>query len=908
MSVFTTPAGALVLSGAHQSNTANTTLAIVLIALLIVTAIYMAVVVAEMALVSQARKERNKWRENKQQALDQLVNARDRLTELSIAVGSGRHGEPYKSLHDSARELIESGFGAIDGLLERIERNALQNIPDQSVMKALLLFPLAAEIARHRRQQREMDAILSEVAPATEVIAQVEALKDEIATLGQREKALAAQLRQKALELTARVEAETRPALLLEDERRMLARANQSLDTIEHLLQAEQPDETEVVAAFPMRTYVENDLETVAGSLGQIAAAREAAEGRLRDAGNRLAALQQDIERDVAAGCRRNRLAEQARVFAGQLDSLKIAFGEGRYVQLSSDAASLVAALQAEQETIRRLRAARDRIAATRDGAALQLEDMRAVLRDTPAQFDRDITRKLAQQIEGAVASLEALLPSEDLGAMAGAQTIEQQLDAWLKQAAQAQQAFEANRQTLERHAETLNDSTINATIAAAEKAAGILRACHSNYWIGTTPDELQAAGAELKSNWRALVTDLGTIAESAFTAALNKVAQVRQQQDALAALAGDTEQVETRARGDEQRARSLIDDPELARQLEEFELVAPHSDDLAPLAGQFATACQQLRQLAQEPMPYWADIITRATRMRDELASALNAYRQQLAQATSDLTRLKSRLEQMCGTLESLSGQPALDFETYAQEPLQAAREWLATHARVDDRFLRDAQAAIASGEVIRLEAQKRISVMRQQQSAFTAGQTAIEAILTEANALIHQAGQLQKDGSPYGAAVWAPRALAPARRPLASVTERLTQLMQPESKRNAETALAELRRLRSDAEAIVGPLTQAVNALEANVIELRGLRDELKQLEDRARELSARSASRLNKWAATQERIADLEDRWTHATSFEEARDALKAAQELARESIAASLMAQSQAPGGASRGQAS
>ncbi len=900
MSVFTTPANALVLSGAHQSNTANTTLAIALIALLIVTAIYMAIVVAEMVLVSQARKQRNQWRENKKQALDRLVNARNRLTELSIAVGSGRHGEPYKSLHDSARQLIENGFGAIDGLLQRIEHNALQDIPDQSVMKALLLFPLAAEIARHRRQQREMDAILNEVAPATEVIAQVEALKDEIASLGQREKSFAAQLRQKALELTAAAQAETRPALPLEDERRLLARANQSLDTIEHLLQSEQPDETEVVAAFPMRTYVENDLEAVSGSLQQISAAREMTEGQLRDAGNRLAALQQDIERDVAAGCRRNRLAEQARVFAGQLEALKIAFGEGRYAQLSNDAPGLVAALQAEQETIRRLRVARDRISATRDGAALQLDDMRAVIRDTPAQFDRDVTRKLAQQIAGAVASLEAMLPSEDLSAMAGAQTIEQQLDAWLKQAAQAQQAFDANRQTLERHTETLNDSTINATIAAADKAAGILRACHPNYWIGTTPDELQLAGAELKGSWRALVTDLGTIAESAFSAALNKVAQVKQQQDALAMLAADTEQVDTRARGDEQRARSLIDDPELLRQLEEFELVAPHSDDLAPMAGQFAVAYQQLKQLAQEPIPYWADIISRATRMRDELASALNAYRQQLAQATSDLTRLKSRLEQMRGTLESLSGQPVLDFESYAREPLQATQEWLTTHARVDERFLGDVQATIESGEAIRLEAQKRISVMRQQQSAFAAGQTAIESILTDANALINQAGQLQKDGSPYGAAVWAPRALALARRPLASVTERLTQLLQSETTRDAETALAELSRIRSDAESVVAPLTQAVNALEANMIELRGLHDELKQLEDRARELSARSTSRLNKWASTQERIADLEDRWTHATSFEEARDALKAAQELARESIAASLMAQSQAPG--------
>lgn len=905
MSAFMPTASALVLSSAHQSNAANTSPAVALIALLIAAAIYLAIVVAEIVLVSRARKERHQWREKKKQALDQLVSARDRLSELSITIGSGKHSEPYKSLHDSGRQLIENGFSAIDRLLQRIEQNALQDIRGQSTLKALLLAPLAVEIARHRRQQREMDAILADAGPATAIVAQVEALKEEIATLGQREKARAAELRQKALELTAIAQAETRPALPLEDERRMLARASQSLDTIEHLLQAEQPNETDVVAAFPVRSYVENDLEAVAGRLSHIAAAREQAEGQLREAGNCLAALQADIEKDVAAGCQRNQLAEQARVFAGQIDTLKIAFGEGRYTELSNDAPALVAALQAEQETIRRLRAARDRIAATRDGAAFQLEAMRAVIRDTPAQFDRDITRKLAQQIEGAIASLEALLPSEDLDAMAGAQTIEQQLDAWLKQAAQAQHAFDANRQTLERHAETLNDSTINAAIAAADKAAGILRACHPNYWIGTTPDELQLAGAELKSSWQALVTDLGTIAESAFGAALNKMAQVKQQQDALAARAADTEQVDTRARGDEQRARSLIDDPELPRQLEEFDLVAPHSDDLAPRAGEFAAAHQQLRQLAQEPIPYWAEVISRATRMRDELASALSAYRQQLAQATSDLTRLTSRLEQMRGTLESLSGQPVLDFESYAQEPLQATQEWLASQSRVDERFLRDVRATIESGEAIRLEAQKRISEMRQQQSAFAAGQTAIESILTDANALINQAGQSQKEGSPYGAAVWAPRALAPARRALAGVTERLTQLLQSESKQDAETALAELGRLRSDAESIIAPLTQTVNALEANMTELRGLRDELKQLEDRARELSARSTSQLNKWAATQERIADLEDRWTHATSFEEARDALKAAQELARESIAASLMAQTQAPGNTSRG---
>ncbi len=896
MSVFTMPAGALVLSGTYQPNTTNVTLAIVLI----VTVIYIAIVVAEMILVSRARRRRNRWRENKQQALDRLVNARSRLTELSIALGNGRHGEPYKSLHDRAQQLIENGFGAIDRLLQRIEQNALQDIPDQSVLKALLLFPLAAEIRQRQRQQREMDAIVDEVGPATEGVAQVEALRDEIATLGQREKMFAAQLRQKALELTASIEAETRPALLLEDQRRLMAHASQSLDTIEHLLQAEQPDETQVVAAFPLRAYVENDLETVANNVKQIVAAREAAEAHVRNAGNHLAALQQDIDSDVAAGCRRHRLAEQARAFAEQLDALKLALAEGRYVELSTEAADLIAGLQAGQETIRRLRAARERVAATRDGAALQLEDMRAVIRDTPPQFDRDITRKLAQQVEEAIASLEALLPSEDLDAMASVQTIEQQLDVWLKQAAQAQQTFESNRQTLEQQTETLNESTIDAAIAAADKAAGILRACHPNYWSGTTPDALQAAGEALKNNWRALVTDLTTVAESAFATALNQVTQVKQQQDALATLAADTEQVETRVQDDAQRARNLLDDPELLHQLEEFELVAPHSDELAPRAGEFAAMYQQLRQLAQEPMPYWADIITRATWMRDELASALNSYRQQLDRATGDLTRLKSRLEQMRGALESLSSQPVLDFEFHAQEPLQAIQEWLATCANADVRFLREAQATISSGEVVRLEAQKHISMMRQQQSAFVAGQTAIEAILSEATALVNQAGQLQKDGSPYGAAMWAPRRLAPARRALAGLTERLTQLLQSESRRAAETVLADLGRIRSDAESIVAPLTQAVNALKDNLLELRGLHDELKQLEQQARTLSAHSTGRLNNWATTQERIADLEDRWTHANSFEEARDALKAAQELAREFIAPSSPAQSQAPG--------
>lgn len=905
MSVFTRPAGALVLSGAQQSNPADNAPAIALIALLIVVAVYAAIVVAEIALVSRARKQRAQWRENKQRALDELVNARSRLTELSATVGSGLHGEPYKSLHDSGRQLIERGLADIDRLLQRIEQNALRDIPDQPMLRALLLIPLAVEIARHRRQQREMEAIRSEVGPAAGVVAQVEALKDEIASLGQREKALAAQLRQKALELTAGVQAETRPALPLEDERRMLARAGQSLDTIEHLLRAEQPDETEVVAAFPMRAYVENDLAAVDASLKQIAAAREQTEEQLREAGNRLAALQADIEQDVAAGCRRDRLAEQAGALAGQLDSLKIAFDEGRYAQVSGDAPGLLAALNAAQETIQRVRAARERIAAARDGAALRLDDLRAAIRETPARFERDITRKLAQQIEEAVASLEALLPSEDLDAMAGAQTIEQQIDTWLKQAAQAQHAFDANRRALEQQAEALNDNTINATVAAADKAAGILRACHPHYWIGPTPDDAQAAGADLKRAWDALAAEMETIAESAFSAILSRVAQIRQQQDALAALVADTEQIGTRARNDEQRARSLLDDPALARQMEAFQQAAPHSDELAARVDEFSAAYQQLRQLAQEAIPYWADILARVTRLREELTAALNAYQQQLAQARDELTRLTARLEQMRGALESLTGQPTLDFESPAQAPLQAIREWLTARAGVNEGSLRDIQAAIAGGEAIRAAAQDRIAVMRQQQSAFASGQAAIEGILSEANALIQQAGRLQQDGSPYGAAVWAPRALAPARRALAGVTERLTQLLQSESKQDAETALAELGRIRSDAEAVIAPLTQTVNALEANVTELRGLREELKQLEAQARELSAREAGRAEQWAATQERIADLEDRWTHATSFEEARDALKAAQELARESITALLMEATSAPGDTSRG---
>ena len=902
MTLSTIPALTLALSGTYQAN--NSTLAIILVVLLVITAVYMAIVVAELVLVGQARRQRAQWRSNKQQALDYLTSARNRLTELSIAVGSARHGEPYKSLHENAQQLTDTGFRTIDALLERIEQNATQDIPPEPAMKALLLQPLAAEIARHRRQQRDMEAIVAEVVPSAEVVTQVEALSEEIATLGQREKALAAQLRQKAVELNAAIQAEVRPALPLEDERRMMARASQSLDTIEHLLQADQPDETEVVAAFPMRTYVERDLETVAKNWEQIKASRETMEKHLLDANNRLAALREDIEKDVAAGARRNRLAEQARVFSAQLDSQKIALGEGRYIQLANDAPALVTALQAEQETIRRLHAARDRIAATRDGAALQLDDMRAVIKETPAQFDRDATRKLAQQIEGAIASLEALLPSEDLNAMAGSQAIEQQLDTWLKQAAQAQQVFEANRQSLDRYMEALNDDSINAAVAAAERAAAILRACHPNYWIGATPDELQVTRTDLKSNWRALVTDLGTITESGFAEALHKTSLVKQQQDGLNTLAADTDQVEARARGDELRAQGLINDAQFTRQLDEFENVAPHSDDLAPMTGQFIAAYQALKQEAQTPTPYWADIIARATKVRDDLTTALNTYRQQLTQATNDLERLMSRLEQMRGTMVSLAGHPVLDFESYTQEPLQDTEKWLVAHANVDKRYLREVQATVAGGEAIRLEAQKRISVMRQQQSTFAAGQTAVEAILNDANALISQGGQLQKDGNPYGASVWAPRALAPARRPLSGIAERLSQLTQPEPKHDPETALAELNHIRSDADSVVAPLTDAVHVLEANVTELRALDTELKQLEERARELNARSTSRQSKWSLMQERIADLEDRWTHATSFEEARDALKAAQDLARESIAASLMAQSQAPAQASR----
>ncbi|MGQ9903321.1 MAG: hypothetical protein ACUVRU_03080 [Anaerolineae bacterium] len=890
MSAFTTSAGALVLSSAPQSDD-SASLPVALIALLIVAVIYAVIVVAEIALASQARKQRNQWREKRQQALDRLVNARSRLTELSTIIGSGQHGEPYKSLHEQARQLTEKGLGAIDSLLQRIEQNALREIRDQPALKALLLIPLAVEIRQHRRQQREMDAILNDVAPATEVVAQVEALKDEIATLGQREKSFAAQLRQKALGLADILQAETRSALLLEDERHTLARANQSLGKIEHLLQAEQPDETDVVAAFSLRAYVEHDLQRLAESLEKTVEARTATEQGLRDAETRLVALRQDIAEDVAAGCQRDRLSEQAEKLAGQLNSLKMAFEQGRYAELSNDISALMAALQAEQETIRQLHAARERIAAARDGAMLQMENLRVVIRDTPARFDRDVTRKLTQQIEDAIASLEALLPSEDLGAMAGVQSIEQQIETWLKEAAQAQQAFDANRQTFEQRVATLNDNAINTSIAAAKQAADMLRARHPDYWVGAAPDELQAASAELGRNWRALTTELETIAESAFATALNKLALVQQQRNALDALVANAAQIETQAQEDERRARSLIDDPELLRQLEEFEMVAPHSDDLAPRAGEFAGTYQQLRQQAQEPIPYWAEIVSRATRMRDELASALNEYRQQLAQAISNLTRLKSRLEQMREALKSLSNDPALDFESSARAPLQAIEEWLTAQAGVDARFLREVQATVERGEAVRLEAQQRISAMRQEQSAFTAGQNAVEARLSEAGALINRAAQLQKDGSPYGAAVWAPRALAPARRLLASATHRLTQVIQPESRHDPQTALAELSQIQSDAEATVASLAQTVNTLEAQIIELRNLREELKQLEDQARELSVSNAGQLSQWAATQERIADLEDHWTHATSFEEARDALKAAQELARASITAS-----------------
>ncbi|MCS7061688.1 MAG: hypothetical protein RMN25_11065, partial [Anaerolineae bacterium] len=431
--------------------------------------------------------------------------------------------------------------------------------------------------------------------------------------------------------------------------------------------------------------------------------------------------------------------------------------------------------------------------------------------------------------------------------------------------------------------------NTVTAGVAAAEQAAATLSTCHPSYWVGVTPEALQTAGAELKRVWRTLATDLTLITESGFTDTLNNVMAVKQRQDELNALCAGAQQIDARVRDDEQRARALLDDAEWLPQIQALESIAPYADALTSLRDRFTASYQELKQSLQAQTPYWPDVISRATRLRDELASALDTYRRQVAQTRDELARLSARLEHSANVLDSLAGYPSLDFRSDALSILERIQAWLTTSEHVNEHDLRAMQTRLADGHAIRAEAQERIARMRRCQAAWLAGQTAIESILAQSNALVDRAVVLQQEGSVYGAGIWMPLRLTACRRQLAAVAERLALLVQPQTKLDPDTALAELERIRADAEAILAPLTQAVGALEADLTTLRGLHTELKQLEHRARELSARAADPSNRWADVQERIADLEDRWSHASSFEEARDALQAAQQLVRDLVA-------------------
>lgn len=856
-----------------------------LIVLVVLVALYLIAVVLQIVLAKLLRRQAEPVRASIQKAQQEIADAAGKLEAVAPAINGGPREMPFGPLYDQARLLLKRGMANVSEVREQLAAITASEIPEQPWREAFKLLPMTTEIVRRWQTRRGVKTVSVHLTEVNDTLARIGQIQADIATIPQREKDALLQLQKRVAEAAAMLESETRPKRPLIEEHSLLQEVSARIAQVDKLLTAPEPSQSAIIAAYPLRMRANEELQSLDKMIATAAEQRTGAEAALAQSGERLGAFKSAVDEDAQAGYARSRFFAAAAQITERIAAVQTLVKEGEYAPAMSALAEVDKDLAAQRDALVLLNQERERVAGLADKAAQRLGVVQGWIAETPARFERDVAGEAVNRLQALAEQLRGLIPLEEIERMAEATELDRQIEDVFTRAAQANDAFVAARTRLEALIGKLNEENVQSLASSAARIVSELGKTNRNYWGDLMPEAITAAAESAATQWRAIRDRLTVIKESTLGEMLAQVEGVAGVFDRAVALRDRATQALAQRDADKLQATTALSDDAMAKLLAEIAQIAAESPSLAEPPARIRERVEALRGELQTPAPDYRRIYTDADELRQEAESFATNYRQQLQQVRNQLGLLKYRLEEARDNLNRLCEDPRIDFAALVEPASAAIREWLAGYASAAAAPLDAARDVLAAGESVARDALTQLSAATAVAKSIGEKISPAKAALAELNGVLSSAQIGLHEMADIGGERWGQPMLEPIRERLGDALDRLGRLDQPAQKFGPEDAQREVAQIETALKDLREQATAAHADIARRVAEIRERKAQLAQALADGDALVTATPALAEEWRLVRQQISGLEMRWTNATSYAEALEALTQAAQRAR-----------------------
>lgn len=852
-------------------------LSTLLLVLVILVALYLVAVIAQIILARLLRRQAEPMRRSIEVAQREIASARSKLDDLAPAINGGPKEMPFGPLYDQARLLLKRGMANVNEVQTRLARIVAEEIPEQPWSAALQLVPMTVEVAKRLKARRGVKTVTVHLTEVNDTLNRIQTLQTEIGALPAREQEAVLKLQHRAAEAAATIEAETRPKRPLTEERSTWKQASALVEQASALLADPNPSQPNVIVAYSLRTKANEHLLVLDKMLTDTTEQRTRAEAAVTQSSEALQSFQHVIAEDEKSGNIRSRFRRLADQLADWLAELRARVEQGEYEIAQGELAEFENDLVTQRSALDALNRERARVVGLANSADQQLHTLTRWIEEASPRFDLDEIGSAARQLQHHVEQLRRLIPLEAIEGMTAAAEHARQAETIFAQAGQAHERFIAARARLDEIGRTLNDESVTALESQAARLAEELRSAHHSYWGELTPDVLTAAADELTNAWQAIRPKLDAIKQSMLVEVLEQVEAAFARFDHANRWCQQAAQALMRRDADRLQATAALDHAALAGLLIEADRIGAESPSQAAPPQRFRVRAGALRAELRAPAPDYRHIHASAAQLHAEVEGFVAGYQQRVQQVRGQLGLLKYRLLELREGLGRLNDDPRIAFAASLDPLAHDVDAWLAGFDSAADAPLDAAQAALAAGEEVERAALTQLNTATQVQKQINEAIASLKTALAETNGILSAAQAGLHAMAEIGGERWGQTMLDPACEQLTEALEQLAKLDRPSPKLAPEAAQAAVTRLKAMTTTARERAAEAHADIARRVDEARDRRTRLSQALTEGEAIAAANAQWLEDWQLVRRQVSGLEQRWTNATSYAEAVEAM-------------------------------
>lgn len=849
----------------------------ILIILAVLLAVYLIAVLAQVILAKALRRQAEPMRTSIQRAQQEVAAARDKLDNLTPMINGGTKELPFGPLYDQARLLLKRGMTSVNEVQNQLAAITAQEIPEEPLSSSLRLMPMSKEVAQRVSTRRGVKTVSVHLTEVNDTLARINQLQIDIEALPQREKEALLQLQKRSAEAVALIESESRPKRPMIEERDVLTEADALLAQANKLLADAKPPQAAVIIAYPLRLKAHEQFQTLDRMITAAADKRTNAEAALARSDEHLNALTAAIAADKTAGFARPQFTAQANGLAERIAATQNMVEQGDYDMALGALAELDKDSLAQQTALAALNAERLRVTTLADNASRRLSTVTQWVAETPERFDLDVTRAAAQQLQEASDQLRSLIPLEDVAVMAAAIDLDRQVEDTFTRASNVRDDFVASERRFDDLSKTLNDPSVQTLVSQTTGVASELSKANRSYWGELTPEAITASAGELAEQWQILRGQLTQVQESELVEVLGRMEGVQAMFDRASVLHGEAVKALTQLDADRLQATTALNDDVMVKLLADAQTIGAQSPSLAEQPALITARVEELRGELQAPAPDFKTINANALRLRREAEGYVADYQQRLQQVRGQLGLLRYRLSETRDNLSGLNEDARIDFVPITESANERVNAWLSGYEAAAVAPLEAAQAILSEGEAAERDAAAQLSEATAIAKSVNDRLPPIKTAIAELNGTLSSAQAGLRAMADVGGERWGQVMLDPAREPLTEALEQLAKLEQPPQKLSPEAAQAAAGRIES---LVINARVQAMEShadIARRVAEVQEKRDELSRALSDGEAAAAADANLQDDWQLVRQQVAGLELRWTNATSYAEAVEAL-------------------------------